>query len=254
MKIYCITHKVIDLELPSIYQKLLVGAEGKTSDETYVRDDGNKDNISAKNKYYCELTGLYYMWKHTSDDIIGLVHYRRFFEKHGFHLTKFKPIEEKDIEKILSKYDVIVPYSLFYFKSIYKQYIKNHYKDDLDKTRAIISRMYPEYVEDYDAIMNGHRVFALNMFICKKEIIDAYSKWLFDILFALEKEIDISDRSVQQQRVYGFISERLFDVYLRHHHYSYKNVYVCRTQIGPIRASLEYLSLGLLNLKKGHKF
>ena len=45
----------------------------------YVGDDTG-ENISEKNPYYCELTGVYWAWKNLKADYIGLVHYRRQFK------------------------------------------------------------------------------------------------------------------------------------------------------------------------------
>ena len=36
-------------------------------------------NISANNKYYSELTGIYWAWKNEEAYIVGSVHYRRHF-------------------------------------------------------------------------------------------------------------------------------------------------------------------------------
>ena len=47
--------------------------------------DNTGDNISVKNKSYCELTGLYWAWKNLKGiDVIGLCHYRRYFDKRSF--------------------------------------------------------------------------------------------------------------------------------------------------------------------------
>ena len=67
----------------------------------------------------------------------------------------------------------------------------------------------------------GHR---FNMFIMKKEKADEYLKWMFDILFELEKRLDISDYSVNDARVFGFVSERLIDVWLETKGYEYKEL------------------------------
>ena len=78
----------------------------------------------------------------------------------------------------------------------------------------IIEEKYPAYIPAYDKSMKkttGHR---FNMFIMKKELADAYCAWLFDILFELEKRLDISSYNKNDQRVFGFVSERLLDVWL----------------------------------------
>ena len=47
-------------------------------DAGYLADDTG-DNISAKNCYYSELTGLYWVWKNVKDpDYVGVCHYRRY--------------------------------------------------------------------------------------------------------------------------------------------------------------------------------
>lgn len=60
------------------------------------------DNIDFLNPWYCELTGLYYLWKHCDDDIVGLEHYRRYFVN-----NKNKLLSENEIKNILKDYDVI---------------------------------------------------------------------------------------------------------------------------------------------------
>lgn len=44
----------------------------------YIGDDTG-DNITQKNKNYCELTAMYWIWKYDSSKIVGLCHYRRYF-------------------------------------------------------------------------------------------------------------------------------------------------------------------------------
>ena len=67
----------------------------------------------------------------------------------------------------------------------------------------------------------GHR---FNMFIMHHEFLDAYCTWLFDILFELENRLDISSYSANDSRVYGFVGERLLDVWLEANQYSYKEL------------------------------
>ena len=62
--------------------------------------------------------------------------------------------------------------------------------------------------------MGRTRLHILNMFVMKKTLFDEYCSWMFNILFKLEKRIDISGYNQYEARVFGFISERLFNVWL----------------------------------------
>jgi hypothetical protein len=62
------------------------------------------------------------------------------------------------------------------------------------------------------------------MFIMKKELADRYCEWLFDILFELEKHLDISDYSANDKRVFGFVSERLLDVWINVNHIKFRDI------------------------------
>ena len=177
----------------------------------YMRDDSG-DNISYKNREYCELTALYWAWKNLDADILGICHYRRFFASPQ-HRNKL--LSEDEAMHLLNYYDVILPAARDYFvETNYQQYIHSHHTEDLALTRSIISERYQEYLESYDrrmAMTKGHR---FNMFIMKRTLLDEYCSWLFDILFELEKRLDISHYSENDQRVFGFVAERLLDVWL----------------------------------------
>ena len=68
---------------------------------------------------------------------------------------------------------------------------------------------------------SGHR---FNMFIMKRQYFDEYCEWLFDILFELEKRLDISQYNENDSRVFGFVSERLLDVWIETKGYKYLEI------------------------------
>ena len=43
----------------------------------YLKDNEG-ENISSKNKNFCELTGIYWMWKNIDANFYGMMHYRRY--------------------------------------------------------------------------------------------------------------------------------------------------------------------------------
>lgn len=220
-KIIVAAHKPYWMPDDPIYLPVHVGAAGKKDaqgnplDLGFVRDDTG-DNISAKNKNYCELTGLYWAWKNLDADYIGLAHYRRHFCAPGAGGDKKdRVLTGAQLAGLLEKSDVLLAKPRNYWiETNYSQYVHAHHAEDLDTTREILAERYPDYIPVYDAVMKrtvGHR---FNMFIMKKDLFDAYCQWLFDVLFELENRLDISGYSDNDARVFGFVSERLLDVWL----------------------------------------
>lgn len=225
IKIFIAAHKECILPKNDIYIPLHVGAKDKKN-LGYIKDS-TKDNISDKNKNYCELTGVYWIWKNINANIVGLVHYRRYFFSNVFDHTLDKIISCQEIEEILKKKDVIVSKKIKIPKyTVKKQYEVMHYINDYDKCRNIIEQKYPDYLESFDKISKRRYLYAYNMCIMKKELFNNYCIWLFDILFQLEKEIDISNYSTYDKRVFGFLSERLFNVWLEKNKLKLEELYV----------------------------
>lgn len=221
-----------------VYLPLHVGREGK-DDLGFIGDDTG-DNISCKNANFCELTGLYWAWKNLDYKYIGLCHYRRYF---GFsrcigdvESRRKRIFHGSDYEKLLNRYDVILPKKRNYFiETVRSQYEHAHNKQDLDAVEKIIVEKYPAYSDAFSKVMNRRRLHILNMFVMKKEPFDDYCAWLFDILFELERRIDIKQYNSYQARVFGFLGERLFNVWLEKKKLTYVEVpviYMEKTEWG----------------------
>ena len=224
VKILIATHKPYWMPDDDIYLPIQVGSAISKTDLGYCRDDSG-DNIRTKNKNYCELTGLYWAWKNLDADYIGLAHYRRHFTVKRGRDKKTLPITGREITDILKTTDVILPKKRsYYIETSYSHYIHAHHKEDLGVTEQIITEKYPEYLDAYNRVMNSSKGHRFNMFVMKKEIFDSYCKWLFDILFELEKRLDISDYSVNDARVFGFVAERILDVWIQKNQIDYKEI------------------------------
>lgn len=224
-KIIVATHKAYWMPDDSIYLPVQVGAEGKTFDLGYEKDNTG-DNISSKNKNYCELTGLYWAWKNLDADYIGLAHYRRHFCTPGVKGDKkSRVLTGAQMEKLLEKSDVLLPKQRNYFiETNYSQYVHAHHAVDLDTTRSILKERHPEYIKAFDETMKQTKGHRFNMFIMKRDKFDAYCEWLFDVLFELEERLDISSYSENDARVFGFVSERLLDVWIQTNHIEYQDI------------------------------
>lgn len=223
MKLYVVSHRHQEFPgLTSIYQPLYVGATNLMELERrddWEYDDSFHGNISKKNASFCELTGLYWMWKCSREDIVGLVHYRRFF-KSPSSMTP-SPLNEEDINDILSQHDAVVARKVYYSKrgdiSTARQYRIAHCSTDIVQLRLIIKRHEPSYLDAFDEVMTSTGIHPYNTIVCKKELLDKYAKWLFRVEHRLEQRIDAgTNRNRYQQRVFGFLAERLLNVWILH--------------------------------------
>ena len=223
IKILVATHKKYWMPEDEVYLPLHVGAEGK-SDLGYIKDNTG-DNISVKNPNYCELTGLYWAWKNLQADYIGLVHYRRYFtikEIRNIELKKKQILSLKEWKRLLSKYPVIVSDKRkYYIETNRSHYNHAHPSIGLDETERIIQEHNQEYSEAFSLVMDRTWAHMFNMFVMHRDLFHEYCQWLFGILFELEERLDISEFDAYNSRVFGFISERLLDVWLEKNRISY---------------------------------
>lgn len=224
VKVIVATHKPYWMPSDKLYVPVRVGAEGKEENFGFTPDNTG-ENISFKNANYCELTGLYWAWKNVDCEYLGLAHYRRHFTIMKGSGDRRDVLSLDQARGLFAGVDVLLPTPRnYYIETNYQQYVHAHHAEDLDETRKILEKKYPEYLEAYDASMKkttGHR---FNMFIMKKELCDAYCSWLFDVLFELEKRLDISSYSANDKRVFGFVSERLLDVWVETNNIKYKDI------------------------------
>lgn len=217
IKLMVATHK--NYEFPSVdyYTPIHVG-KARNNNELAIQGDDTGNNISLKNGSFCELTALYWAWKNdffVDAEYVGLVHYRRYFTGTGLTLKGKHIASKEELLAHLTNSDCIVAKKRnYYIESVHEHYKNAHFVKDLDLTKEIIAKNYPDYIPTFEKVMSGKTLHLFNMFVMKKEMFYSYCEWLFDILFKLEKKIDVSNYDAYQSRVFGFISERLFNVWL----------------------------------------
>lgn len=227
IKIIVATHKKYEMPIYSYYLPLHVGKKGK-EDLGYVGDDTG-ENISEKNPFYCELTGVYWAWKNLKADYVGLVHYRRQFKgKNKKESNLFDCILSNDeIDKLLNETDIILPKKRNYFiENLYDHYKHTMYIEPLDITGEILKEDYPEYYKYFEKLHKRTSAHMFNMFIMKREYFNSYCEWLFDILEKLEKRVDSSKYDSFHARFYGRISELLLDIWIEKNNLTYKEISV----------------------------
>ena len=80
VKILVCCHKPDYFKSDDVYMPIHVG-KAISKYELGIQDDVTGDNISKENPSCCELTGMYWAWKNLKNvDVIGLCHYRRYFD------------------------------------------------------------------------------------------------------------------------------------------------------------------------------
>lgn len=208
-----------------------------------IKNDATGENISTKNDIYSELTGWYWIWKNQRHDYIGTAHYRRYFtatplsnirkigkmllfliglkkKRHGIWYVKNSKkwrqniLSLDEIQLFMNEFDIILPQKKQFNKSVYQQYARRHKEKDIMHTEEILKEKFPEYLDSFKTVFNGSEMYAFNMFIMPWSLFDNYMKWLFTILFELEKRSKIDKTDKYQKRVCAFMAERLQTVWI----------------------------------------
>lgn len=237
ISIFICAHKEVPLPQHPYFLPIQAGAAQHDSISGY-QPDNEGDNISIKNPHFCELTCHYWAWKNLKDvDIVGLNHYRRYFDfqcrfpqfspdKHFISTEEFLKNEYvfPNIEGLLQKYDIILPVARHWRVSNTQQYGDYHIAKDWEMLRQIIKERSPQYLSAFEKTMDySNKSVGYNMFITHWKHFDAYSEWLFDILFEVERRVPPIDDPIQS-RIYGYMSERLINVFCEHYHLRIKHV------------------------------
>ena len=201
--------------------------------------DDTGDNISYKNPFYCELTAHYWVWKNTQlGDYIGFMHYRRHFnfseDQHKaedvWGMVNRKEINAEyesefglnadAIAKCIGEADLVVPIK-WSVKSAGNKNNYEHYKlsdhlhiEDYDLALKVLLDRFPTYKSAVDIFNESHDGYYTNMYLMKRDLFIEYSEWLFSILDELEKHLAFKNYSAQEKRVFGHISERLFNIFI----------------------------------------
>lgn len=207
--IYIAAHKKFTVPEQKIYLPIHVGHACANTDFGYQGDDSG-DNISIRNSYYGELTGLYWIWKNDKcSDYIGLCHYRRYFVDADQRI-----LTEQQFAKCFTQYDIIAAVSNTGDKNFYESYKEAHYIRDLDVTEEVLLEKYPEYEAAYQKVIYGKHGYAANLFVTSRQLFMEYAQWLFSILFEVEKRIDVELYDDYHKRVFGFLAEQLLGVWI----------------------------------------
>ncbi len=202
-------------KLTSDEKPIQVGAaltDKRINDEMITDDKG--DNISYRNRQYCELTAMYWMWKHANEEYVGLAHYRRHF---------MLPNDWKR-RVVANHIDVILPVPLYVGPSIEQNYKDRHIVSDWEYLMVYFKENLCDEYEEVRRVFAGNLYSPCNMFIMKKEILDELCSWLFPILEAVVRHGGEKE-DAYMNRYPGFISERLITYFFEKNRERFNIVY-----------------------------
>ena len=188
------------LKLPNYYEPYFVD----------IKREG--DYIDNLNPWYCEITALYNIWKHATEDIVGLCHYRRYFIHDNHIMTK------DDAEKLLNNHDIIM--YKWSDESAFDAMTNTGKLDELKLAINLIEKTYGKEMHDFiEDKMKTKGVYEGNMFICHKELIDEYCEFLFPLLAKFDEV-----HKFRINRIDGYIAEYLFGPWMQ---WKQKKIYDC---------------------------
>ncbi len=231
--------------------------DGKLSEKDYnwllnnMHGDNTGDNISEKNRFLNEMTGIYWAWKNYVElgnpDYIGLNHYRRFFK-----------INYSNLDKYFKDYDFIKLSSPVFKEGIKAEWatcakLNNLNPNDFDNFCTLYKHLYPDDFDNFNKyVINENHGGLMNLFIMKKEDFFRYCEWVFPLLFEMEKSFDQSNRTI------GMIAERLTAYYLQKLEDEGKKPLYTRLADEPPEMTLRFFLSRIFNIRKkeqsnGHK-
>ena len=211
--------KELKEEFNTPYTKVIqVGADLTDIDIAKLKDNTG-DNISSRNRDYCEVSAIYWVWKNdNTNDYVGFCHYRRRFA-----------IDEAMLHYIMENaYDAVYTIPVLTDGGMYHEFIGRNYfltPKMWELTTNAITKLCPEYLEFWREYANSYFILPCNMFIMKKNVFDKFCEWLFSIL----KEVDTYylGQGIQcDNRYLGYIAECLTTVYVMKHKSWMKKCYV----------------------------
>jgi len=201
-----------------------------------MQGDDSGDNISEKQPSFGPYTVLYWAWKnikflYPNLKYIGFFHYRRYMaldteqniEKNNTHFgrrIKFvnKIPDMKDcactIREALDAWDILLIDEVKMPYSIKTGYEVCHNWKYWILFKTIVKEMAPDYIGLFEKDLEENNIgIESSLFITRWKIFDAFCKWMFPLLFELEKQIKAGGYDPEDRDV-AFIGEWLMGLFI----------------------------------------
>lgn len=229
IKIFVVYHR----DSPRIEHEPFVPIQVGSGAPLGMLRDNTGDNISAKNPNYCELTAQYWIWKNVKDaDVVGLCHYRRIPSFTNDDSAEFSDFSEETCQRfgwtqerisdLMRENDILLPPCWAVFPvgepgnvmSPYDFYARHHRENDMRVALDVIREKTPELADSAERVLlQGTEQCFGCISVMRKSLFDAYSEWLFTVLFEVEKRITLP-KNREEARLFGFLAEALLNVWV----------------------------------------
>lgn len=173
--------------------------------------DADGENISDKNTYYNEMTGLYWLWKNTDIRFSGICHYRRQFESD----IALQPLLDGIADVILPMPAIVYPD----LKGYYRNWGEESYYEMM---LQVVEELEPDYYETAVWCAEHEIFYPNNIFIAKREIVENYCQFAFKVLDEVEHRMQNRDDKKQKR---CWLSEHVTTIYFMKHVRDYKIVF-----------------------------
>lgn len=230
IKLFVCCHQQTEVPKHPLLYPIQVGAElSDTHFPGFLHDDAGK-NISAKNGSYCELTAQYWAWKNVDADYYGFFHYRRYLYpdvqakrpyiiKRAPDLGGLRRLGYDGFEELIRKYDFIISKGEDMYVPVREHYADApfHHEEDLKLVQRIVRECCTEYADAMEHYLSETNCYFGNIFVMRRHVFQDYCNWLFSILEEFDCRADVSRYGPQEQRVDGYLAERLLGIYRTKH-------------------------------------
>lgn len=213
--IYIVKHKPYYERKGDLYKTICVG--GYRDNDKNVLYDDTGDSIASLNSKINECTALYWIWKNTTEPIVGINHYRRYFANEDSP-DKNNYLQADRLQKYLSEADIILAKRLIPGISVHEHLEKTILPDALKQAESLIveaiEKRQPDYMNTYHQVMNGYVFYPSNLLICYRHAFNQYCEWLFSIILEPAEKFDATPYDAYSARAVGFFAERLLTVWI----------------------------------------
>ena len=214
-EIYVAIHKEFNVLSNDTYKPICVGSAYQNH-AYYSEQTG--ENIANVNDRINECTALYWVWKNTASDYVGLSHYRRYLCNNKIVNGTNYLTGENAIEIFRGGYDIILPeltrLPVTVLDNIRNSVGKELCDKALDIIRGLMTERVPAYADAFEHVMSGNVIYKCQIFVTNRSMLDAYCNWLFSFIVDAAEMLDVSQQDAHHKRTIGYFAETMLTVWL----------------------------------------